>query len=92
MSDEEVKKLDEKIKILEQKKKVLEYKLTNEDRKSRTRRLIQKGALLEKYLNLENVSIEETEIVLKVLSDFRNKNSEYFNRQLEKVIKNKEGH
>ena len=37
------------------------------ERKQRTRRLIQKGALLEKYLNLEDLSVEETEIFLRKL-------------------------
>ena len=36
-------------------------------RKLRTRRLIQKGALLEKYFNLENSSPDETELFLKNL-------------------------
>ena len=36
-------------------------------RKLRTRRLIQKGALLEKYFNLENSSPDETELFLKQL-------------------------
>ena len=37
------------------------------ERKQRTRRLIQKGALLEKYLNIEDLSVEETEIFLRKL-------------------------
>ena len=36
-------------------------------RKLRTRRLIQKGALLEKYFTLENSSPDETELFLKQL-------------------------
>jgi len=35
------------------------------ERKQRTRRLIQKGALLEKYLDVEDLSVEETEIFLE---------------------------
>lgn len=42
-------------------------------RKLRTRRLIQKGALLEKYFNLENSSPDETELFLKQL---KQKNSD----------------
>lgn len=37
------------------------------DRKERTRRLIKKGALLEKYFDLESTSVDETEIFLKEL-------------------------
>jgi len=44
----------------------LEIKREKEkERKQRTRRLIQKGALLEKYLNIEDLSIDETEFFLK---------------------------
>lgn len=37
-------------------------------RKERTRRLIQKGALLEKYFNIEHLDIDDTEKLLKKLS------------------------
>lgn len=37
-------------------------------RKERTHRLIQKGALLEKYFDLYETSVEDTEIFLKKLS------------------------
>lgn len=36
-------------------------------RKARTRRLIQKGALLEKYFNIQNLTPDETELFLKEL-------------------------
>jgi hypothetical protein len=73
---------------LEQKKKALEFKLSNAERRSRTRRLIQKGALLEKYLEGENVPINETETLLKVLAEFKNRNQEYIIRKMEEVAKN----
>jgi hypothetical protein len=75
---------------LEQKKKALEFKLSNAERRSRTRRLIQKGALLEKYLDGENVPIIETEKLLKVLADFKNRNQEYVVRKMEDVGNNTE--
>jgi hypothetical protein len=80
---EEIQRIEDKIKVLEQKKKALELKVSTEDRRARTRRLIQKGALLEKYLDIENASIEETENLLKVLADFKNKNTEYLIRKIE---------
>jgi hypothetical protein len=80
---EEIQRIEDKIKVLEQKKKALEHKVSTEDRRARTRRLIQKGALLEKYLDIENASIEETENLLKVLADFKNKNTEYLIRKIE---------
>lgn len=82
MISEEMNGINEKIRVLEQRKKALEYKLTNEGRKERTRRLIQKGALLEKYLNIEELTVEETEIVLKVVANFKNKNTDYFENQI----------
>nr|WP_307198175.1 hypothetical protein [Neobacillus niacini] len=78
------------MKVLEQKKKALEYKITTEDRRARTRRLIQKGALFEKYLENENVSLLETELLLKVLADFKKKNSDYVSRQIQKIMENTE--
>jgi hypothetical protein len=85
MTNEELHKLEDKIKVLEQKKKALEYKISNEDRRARTRRLIQKGALLEKYLENENVSLKDTEALLKVLAEFKNKNKEYIDRQIQNM-------
>jgi hypothetical protein len=41
-------------------------------RKSRSRRLIQKGALLEKYFQADNLSVEQTEELLKIFSDYVN--------------------
>lgn len=42
----------------------------NVNRKQRTRRLIQKGALLEKYFELDNLTVDETEDFLKVFSEY----------------------
>lgn len=39
-------------------------------RKARSRRLIQKGALLEKYFQIDNLSVEQTEELLKTFADF----------------------
>lgn len=39
----------------------------NRERKERTRRLIQKGALAEKYFQIENLTPDETELFLKKL-------------------------
>ena len=40
------------------------------ERKKRTHRLIQKGALLEKYFEIEDFSIQDTEEILKIFSDY----------------------
>lgn len=39
----------------------------NQKRKERTRRLIQKGALVDKYFDLYELTSDETEIFLKLL-------------------------
>lgn len=61
---------NERIKKLEGKKRELELQINklnqSENRKERTRRLIQKGALLEKYFEAEHLSVEETEELLKL--------------------------
>ncbi|MFD4930174.1 hypothetical protein ABEY41_04295 [Peribacillus butanolivorans] len=85
MPNEELQKMKDRIKVLEQKKRVLELKVSNEARKERTRRLIQKGALLEKYLEEESLSLKDTENLLKVLADFKNKNKEYVTRQIKSL-------
>lgn len=73
-----------RIKKLEQEKNRLERSLSRDhqvERKKRTRRLIQKGALLEKYFESEHLSVEETEKLLKTFSSYVNGNkSEKFKR------------
>ncbi|MGE6370585.1 hypothetical protein ACQKDB_15775 [Planococcus kocurii] len=52
-------------------------------RKERANRLINKGALLEKYFECENLSIEETEELLKTFSVYVNeKKPSKFKRKL----------
>ncbi|NLS62785.1 hypothetical protein [Lactiplantibacillus plantarum] len=43
-----------------------------ENRQARSRRLIQKGALLEKYFQANNLSVEQTEELLKIFADYVN--------------------
>ena len=43
-----------------------------ENRKARSRRLIQKGALLEKYFQADNLSVEQTEELLKIFANYVN--------------------
>ncbi|HAP5746510.1 hypothetical protein ACK4CS_03985 [Enterococcus gallinarum] len=73
-----MKKRYESILLLEeqiQKLKIQQQLLKNQsiesmERKKRTHRLIQKGALLEKYFNISHLSVEETEEVLKIFSSY----------------------
>ena len=47
---------------------------SQKERKERTRRLIQKGALLENYFECEQLSVAETEKLLKMFSSYVNAN------------------
>ena len=71
---EESKDLKEKITQLQQKKKQLENEtrrnLSWEKRKARTKRLIETGALAEKYFGMEDFTMEQREKVFQTFSEF----------------------
>ena len=75
---EESKDLKEKINQLQQKKQRLKNetrrKLSWENRKARTKRLIETGALAEKYFGIEDFTIEQREKVFRTFSEFVKKN------------------
>ena len=62
------------------------YLQRSKERKARTRRLIQKGALLEKYFEIDNLSGAETEDFLKQFSGYVKAH------KLEKYRKKEESH
>lgn len=64
------KKIDQEEFILRQSK----YFENSKARKERTRLLIQKGALLDKYFETENLSVDDTENLLKIFSKYVNSN------------------
>lgn len=68
---EEIQKKIERENLILKKSKYLE---STKERKARTRKLIQKGALLDKYFETENLSIDETEDFLKIFSNFIKEN------------------
>ncbi|MFW3589124.1 hypothetical protein ACODGV_12260 [Vagococcus fluvialis] len=73
MSDykKELEKIDNELNKLNIQKKILKSNSEqNINRKQRTRRLIQKGALLEKYFEVDNLSVDETEEFLKIFSEY----------------------
>lgn len=63
-------KLQEKINREERIIKQQKYAQQSKARKARTRRLIQKGALLEKYFDIDNLSVDETEEFFKQFSGY----------------------
>lgn len=64
------KKIERENSILKKSK----YLESTKKRKERTRKLIQKGALLDKYFETENLSIDETEDFLKIFSNYIKEN------------------
>ena len=65
------KKIDQEEFILRQSK----YFENSKTRKERTRLLIQKGALLDKYFETESLSVDDTENLLKIFSKYVNSNN-----------------
>lgn len=66
----QVNKLDQQIEHLERKKKIYEHSLSKESRKERTRRLIQVGALAEKYFELDGNDLHDVEEIFKQFSSY----------------------
>lgn len=66
------KKLQKKIEQKETTLRQSNYYENAKKRKERTRLLIQKGALLDKYFGTNNLSIVETEKLLKMFSSYVN--------------------
>ena len=65
-------RLKEKMAREEFKLRQSKYYENRQARKARSRRLIQKGALLEKYFQAENLSVEQTEELLKIFANYVN--------------------
>lgn len=78
MTNKDINSLNSKIKRLEAKKNDLikrsRYESSQKYRKDRARRLIETGALAEKYFNLHNLSLEEREELFKMFEGFINAN------------------
>ncbi|MGK7379739.1 hypothetical protein ACSFXN_18130 [Planococcus sp. 1R117A] len=66
--------LKQQISDLERRKKRLQHEAKRraswEERKARTKRLIETGALAEKYFGMEKLSVEEREKVFQTFSGF----------------------
>jgi len=62
--------LEKKIQKNELLMKQKQFYESNKERKLRTRKLIQKGALLDKYFDIDNLSVDDTESLLKTFSEY----------------------
>lgn len=67
-------KTQKRIEIEELKIRQYQYIENKKARKARTRKLIQKGALLDKYFETESLSADETESLLKIFANYVNSN------------------
>ncbi|SYW15194.1 hypothetical protein [Oenococcus oeni] len=67
---EQQDRLKQKIEREDFKLRQSKYYENRQARKARSRRLIQKGALLEKYFKVDNLSVEQTEELLKIFAEY----------------------
>lgn len=69
-----LEEINEEYQLLLKRKKLLKAemnrKIKNEERKKRTRRLIETGALVEKYFDIYNLTINEREELFKMFAPF----------------------
>lgn len=65
-------RLKQKIEQEDFKLRQSKYYENQQTRKARSRRLIQKGALLEKYFQADHLSVDQTEELLKIFADYVN--------------------
>lgn len=76
MSENEnnIDKIDDELKVLKKRKsdllKEVSFKSKQTYRKERARRLIETGALAEKYFKLNGIAIEDREEIFKMFSTF----------------------
>ena len=71
---EKREKAKKRIEIEELKIRQYHYIEHKNARKARTRKLLQKGALLDKYFETESLSADETESLLKTFANYVNSN------------------
>jgi len=78
MSKNRIDEIDQKINELKKKKNFEEKRARhlakNGERKARARRLIETGALAEKYFELDNLNLDEREELFKMFATFINSN------------------
>ena len=85
---ERLLELEKKMEQLKARKQQVESRLKEKERKERTRRLIQVGAIFEKYFDIEDV--DQAEKIAFALGDFVKKNKEQIFRETV-LEKSKEG-
>lgn len=74
MKDNQINKLENKLEKLKEKRdrllKESRYETSKQYRKERARRLIETGALAEKYFEIHNLTMHEREEIFKMFATF----------------------
>lgn len=83
--EEKLQELEKKLEQLQNQKKELLAKHKEKERKARTRRLIQLGALAEKYLDCTNIEPENFEKLLKQIVATEDVNMLLLSRKINEV-------
>ncbi|MFB5285368.1 hypothetical protein [Peribacillus sp. Hz7] len=78
---ERLRELEKKMEQLKARKQQVESRMKEKERKERTRRLIQVGAIFEKYFEIEDV--DQAEKVAFAVQDFVKKNKEEIFKKLD---------
>ncbi|PEF61585.1 hypothetical protein [Bacillus cereus] len=66
----ELKKIDRELEYLKITKREFQFQDKQHDRKKRTKRLIETGALCEKYFDMYHMTMEDREEVFKIFSNY----------------------
>ncbi len=69
-----ISEIDLRIRQLEERKRKIAYTDSQKERKKRANRLIQTGALVEKYFECSHLSLEEKEELFSIFSTYINAN------------------
>ncbi|KYG33494.1 hypothetical protein [Priestia endophytica] len=92
---DKIDKLEKRKKVLKDHSKISNFKKEPEERRQRTRRLIEKGALFEKYIeqHLEENQLplepKDAELLLDVFSSFFKANQQFVINKWNERIENK---
>ncbi|MEK4418782.1 hypothetical protein [Bacillus sp. FSL K6-0268] len=65
-----LKKIERELEYLKITKRELQFQDKQNDRKKRTKRLIETGALCEKYFDMYHMTMEDREEVFKIFSNY----------------------
>lgn len=83
MSRTKIEEINKKINKLETRKTRIENRMKEQERKERTRRLIQVGAIFEKYFEIQGQ--EQAELIASSLAEYVKKNKQNLLNNAEQI-------